>query len=80
MSTGNPDFLEYPIRVELCFRNQEQRNKFMGGLSDGFGENVCELDWPWECAQTKSDGSVIGFDVQKKFAVDVFVDDSLTRS
>lgn len=33
------------VAVTLVFRNQEERDFFMGGLSDGFGENECSLAW-----------------------------------
>ena len=40
-----PKFDEFPVRVTLCFQGQADRDEFMGGLSDGFGENWCQLDW-----------------------------------
>lgn len=33
----------YPIAVTLRFRSVEERDRFMGGLSDGWGEGVCGL-------------------------------------
>ncbi len=34
--------------VVLTFDNTDERNKFMGQLSDGWGENVVDLEWDWE--------------------------------
>jgi hypothetical protein len=31
--------------VILHFQNDAEKSKFMGGLSDGFGENDCQLTW-----------------------------------
>lgn len=33
------------VSVTLHFPSQEARDYFMGGLSDGFGEAHCALDW-----------------------------------
>lgn len=35
----------FPHRMTLCFRNKRERDWFMGQLSDGFGENECDLKW-----------------------------------
>ena len=32
-------------RVVLVFETKEAKDFFMGGLSDGFGENSCILQW-----------------------------------
>ncbi len=32
-------------RVTLVFKTREERDWFMGQLSDGFGENECDLSW-----------------------------------
>lgn len=34
-----------PVEVVLRFRNKQERDYFMGQLSDGFGENECDLKW-----------------------------------
>ena len=36
------------VTVTLRFRNRADRNEFMGGLCDGWGENACSLDWGQE--------------------------------
>lgn len=36
---------EFPHAVTLRFRSIEERNVFMGQLSDGWGENKCALEW-----------------------------------
>lgn len=59
---GNPNFEEYPVTVTLHFRTPAQRQIFMGGLSDGFGEEWCDLNWPW-----KAGGQ---FHEQARFAVE----------
>lgn len=33
------------VRVTLVFKNDEQKEFFMGQLSDGWGENECSLKW-----------------------------------
>jgi len=48
VSTGNPNFDEYPHRVTLCFKSEDEKKFFIAGLSDGFGENICDLDWEWK--------------------------------
>lgn len=50
----------FPHRVTLCFRNGRERDWFMGQLSDGFGENECELKW----ARGKTLGEVREVDVK----------------
>lgn len=39
----NPE--DYPVTITLRFQSVEAKNKFMGGLSDGFGENYCGIAW-----------------------------------
>jgi hypothetical protein len=68
---GNPKWEQYPVSVELRFRTKEQRDEFMGGLSDGFGENFCELEWPWKNAPRLPSGAIVGFEDQPRFAVDL---------
>lgn len=75
MSSGEPNFNDYPVRVTLHFRSNAQRDEFMGGLSDGFGENECNLDWPWKSAPRNEFG-IVGFDKQERFAVDLPFDDN----
>lgn len=45
----------FPIRVTLCFRDAAARDEFMGGLSDGFGENWCDLTPLGETFDTSSE-------------------------
>lgn len=33
----------HPLEVTLVFKNEFDRDYFMGQLSDGFGENECDL-------------------------------------
>lgn len=72
MYDGNPNFNEYPERVTLCFRNKGDRDWLMGHLSDGFGENFCDLDWPWANLPRGPQGETLGFEEQERFAVTVF--------
>lgn len=37
----------YPVRVTLAFCSDAERRYFMGQLSDGWGENHCDFEWPW---------------------------------
>jgi len=74
-SPGDPDWTEFPERVELCFRSKADRDEFMGGLSDGFGEEFCQLDWPWKSAPRLASGAIVGFDTQPRFAVTVYEPD-----
>lgn len=32
--------------IKLQFKDKAAKDKFMGGLCDGFGENYCALKWP----------------------------------
>jgi hypothetical protein len=34
--------------IKLQFKDKAEKDKFMVGLSDGFGENYCTLTWPHE--------------------------------
>lgn len=34
------------VLVTLRFETEEAKRFFMGGLSDGFGESACEIEWP----------------------------------
>jgi len=37
--------VEQRVYVTLSFNNETEKNKFMGQLSDGWGENYCTLKW-----------------------------------
>ena len=47
MADGNPEWDKFPSTVQLHFRSDADRQSFMAGLSDGWGENHVCLDWPW---------------------------------
>ncbi len=34
--------------VTLRFESEDAKRNFMANLSDGDGEDMCELKWPWE--------------------------------
>lgn len=75
---GEPPFnqTDYPCAVTLGFRNDEERRKFMGQLSDGWGENYVSLKWPWEqYVTTPEQGTGDAFHHQEFFGVEVFEDD-----
>lgn len=36
---------EFPVVVELRFKSQDAKDQFLGGLSDGWGEDACDLTW-----------------------------------
>lgn len=38
---------EYPAEVRLRFKTREEARKFMGQLSDGWGEEYVDLEWAW---------------------------------
>lgn len=44
---GKPNLEEHPETVTFHFKDAAARHQFMGGLSDGWGENYCDLDWAW---------------------------------
>lgn len=35
----------HPVEVLFIFRNQAEREHFIGGLTDGWGENYTDLSW-----------------------------------
>jgi hypothetical protein len=41
------DFSTYPTTVTLHFISEDERDEFIGQLSDGWGENEVDLDWNW---------------------------------
>lgn len=43
------------LSVTLRFESEEALQRFMGGLSDGWGENFCTLEWPWQEGMTFDD-------------------------
>ena len=45
--------------VTLRFRNQQEKQKFLEELSDGYGENHCQLDWGVENGVRLKDAKVI---------------------
>jgi hypothetical protein len=49
------DFSKYPVTSTLHFKNEEERDEFMGQLSDGWGENLVYLDWNWHSGATEND-------------------------
>lgn len=69
------NFDDYPVTVTLHFRSGQEKDRFFGGLSDGFGESYCTLIWPWEDAPRLPSGAVAGFNKQTRFAVEVFEDE-----
>jgi len=56
------------VSVVLRFLNRAQRDVFLGGLSDGWGEAHCELYWP------------IGTDFYENEEFDVTVPESEMRA
>lgn len=69
---------DYPVTITLRFRTVEEKHFFMGGLSDGWGENACGLSWDtsldlnWDGDPDKPNYS---FGVATTFLVDPFEDD-----
>ncbi len=53
---------EFPFAVTLRFKSEAEKQDFMGGLSDGWGENVCSLHWSWPD---------VGFHEAEMFGVDL---------
>lgn len=71
---ANAEELErrYPVQVVLRFRDESAKREFMGQLSDGWGENLVMLEWPWEQYATGDDGECgDAFDEQPAFGVDL---------
>lgn len=72
------DEQSYPVAITLRFRTVEDKNLFMGGLSDGWGENACALSWDtsidpnWDSDPNKPN---YAFEVADTFLVDPFNDD-----
>lgn len=62
----------YPVQVVLRFRDEEAKKEFMGQLSDGWGENLVMLEWPWEQYAKGDDGDCgEAFHEQPAFGVDL---------
>jgi hypothetical protein len=61
---------KYPKHVVLRFRSQEELEVFMGQLSDGWGENLVDLDW-----DSKEELSEDGQQVGVKIIDDIMLDD-----
>ena len=49
------------VTVVLRFKDEATKRTFMSGLSDGFGEAYCDLEWPWRDGMAFDDTTV--FDV-----------------
>ena len=46
--TAHPEFFaEHLVRITFCFRDEEEKNSFLGSLIDGWGENHVQTQWPW---------------------------------
>ena len=60
------------VSVTLRFKNQEDRDYFMAGLNDGFGENHCMLDWPYDNWSKEDQRSGVAFHSCDTFDVEVF--------
>lgn len=39
---------KYPVAVTFHFKDKKALQQFLGGLSDGWGENYCDMDWAWK--------------------------------
>jgi hypothetical protein len=63
---------DYPFAVTLRFKTKESRNHFMGGLSDAWGENECNLEWPSENWTEAENRSGKAFEECEVFGVTVF--------
>lgn len=63
---------EYPVSVTLHFKNERERDFFMAGLSDGWGEDACSLQWPYEGYTEEYVRSGKAFAEQTDFDVTVF--------
>jgi len=35
---------KFPVTITLNFQNEDEKEDFLSGLSDGWGENYCDLD------------------------------------
>jgi hypothetical protein len=43
------DFDDYPVIIELRFKNREKAEEFLGGFLDGWGENApIRLHWNFD--------------------------------
>lgn len=49
--------------VTLRFKSEHAKEFFMGQLSDGWGENHCNLRWPWQDGQEFHKCQVFDVDV-----------------
>ena len=54
--------------ITLHFASNDEKNQFMGELSDGIGEGICTFTWPG-----KEDGAP--FYEAKEFTVELLEDD-----
>lgn len=53
----------YPHSIILRFRTPEDKDQFVGQLSDGWGESHCDLVWPYEAGIDLANSSMIGVDL-----------------
>jgi hypothetical protein len=44
-NNNDPNPSEFPVTVAFHFRSEAARRQFIGGLSNGWGEMYCGLDW-----------------------------------
>ncbi len=68
---------EYPASITLRFRDEDERNEFLGQLSDGWGENYCRLAWDHERYSAAELRTGKPFEAQTEFGVDLttFIED-----
>lgn len=45
--------IEKPAEIVLRFKSKAEKEYFMAGLSDGFGENQCSLEWTGDFDRAK---------------------------
>lgn len=62
---------KYPVAVTLRFKSEAAKRNFLGGLSDGWGEGFCDLEWDW-LKYTSKELSEGAFYQQAEFGVTVF--------
>jgi hypothetical protein len=54
---------EFPVSLNLRFRNEQEKSDFLGQLSDGWGEGVVYLTWDTSMSMSNAD-ALIGVDPQ----------------
>lgn len=50
---------KFPVRVTFGFRNKEERDAWLGQLSDGWGENLTRLEWDYKAGDLH-DAKLVG--------------------